>query len=117
MKNDIVRLVRNSLQMYPWEVRGKVKEQDLLIEIEYATDEETAKTIRDICIPEKNGYTFDEYLRKLDTVLVAILMGIPIDKVLEVIDNRIIGETIDTIIEKWRLSDYFEGGKSNGYQF
>lgn len=101
-KEIIVRLVRNSLQMHPWEVRERVIEQELLIQIECVTNKETAETIRDICASVKNDYCFYQYLRMLDTVLEAILIGISIDDIIKVIDNCIKGETIYSLIEKNR---------------
>lgn len=102
MKNDIVLLVSSSLQMPLWEAKQRVREQDLLFKIEYVTDKETSETIRDILIPEKNIYTFDTYLRQLDTVLYAILMGVPIDAILAVINNSVADEIIYTLINEYR---------------
>lgn len=102
MKNDIVLLVSSSLQMPLWEAKQRVREQGLLLKIEYVTDKETSETIRDILIPEKNIYTFDTYLRKLDAVLYAILMGIPIDAILAVINNSVADEIIYTLINEYR---------------
>lgn len=89
--------------MHPWEAIQRVREQDLLIQIEYVTDKEMSETIRDICMREENGYVFNQYLRKLDAVLEAILMGIPIDNILKVINNRIKGKTIYTLMEEYRV--------------
>lgn len=106
LKNNIVRLISNSMQIHPWEGRQRVREQDLLIQIEYLTDKEMAETIKFFDISEKNEDNFDYYLHKLDKVLEAILIGIPIDEILEVIDNRITGKSIYTIIEEYRVKPF-----------
>lgn len=85
-----------------WEYRQRVIEQELLIQIECVTNKETAETIREICASVKNGYCFYQYLCMLYAVLEAILIGIPIDDIIKIIDNYIKGETIYTLIEKYR---------------
>ncbi len=70
------------------------------------TDKEMAETIKFFDISEKNEDNFDYYLHKLDKVLEAILIGIPIDEILEVIDNRITGKSIYTIIEEYRVKPF-----------
>lgn len=125
MENDIVRLVRISFQMRPWQTWEKSKEEELLIQIELVTDKKTSETIRDILTPEKNSYTFDTYLRKLDTTLYAISMGIPIDEILKAIDNRIeCNKSIYTLIEEYsekpldlhldKLADFDKAVKHSG---
>ena len=45
-------------------------------------------------------------METLNKVLEAILIGIPIDEILEVIDNRITGKSIYTIIEEYRVKPF-----------
>lgn len=102
MKNEIVLLASSLLQVNLLESRQRVREQELLNQIEYVTDKETSEIIRDTCTSVKNDYSFYQYLRKLDIVLEAILMGIPIDDIIKVIDNRVKSKTIYTFIEEHR---------------
>lgn len=102
MRNDILGLVSGLIRMSRqlWE---RSEEQELIIRIESVTDKKTAETIRDILAPEKNSYTFGAYLCELDVTLYAILMGIPINEILKVIDNRNeYNEIIYILIEKYR---------------
>jgi hypothetical protein len=76
----------------------RYKERCLLEQIAEATDFQTATKAADIFAVEKNTYSFDVYLQKLQDLLTVSLAGVPPEMSIKAIEGGISANHIMNII-------------------
>lgn len=87
----------NALRQQAIKQRGR--ESELLNDIAYLTDLETAEAAADIYAAKKHAYSFDGYLYQLEKLKTILAAGVPLETALEAVDSCV---DADTIIKYYR---------------
>ena len=80
-------------------IKQREREGELLNDIAYLADLETAEAAADIYAAEKHAYSFDGYLYQLEKLKTVLAAGVPPETALEAVDSCV---DADTIIKYYR---------------
>ena len=69
-------------------IKQREREGELLNDIAYLADLETAEAAADIYAAEKHAYSFDGYLYQLEKLKTVLAAGVPPETALEAVDRR-----------------------------
>lgn len=80
-------------------IKQREREGELLNNIAYLADLETAEAAADIYAAKKHAYSFDGYLHQLEKLKTVLAAGVPPETALEAVDSCV---DADTIIKYYR---------------
>ena len=92
-----IKYLRKALRQQA--IKQREREGELLNNIAYLADLETAEAAADIYAAKKHAYSFDGYLHQLEKLKTVLAAGVPPETALEAVDSCV---DADTIIKYYR---------------